>query len=528
MPRSPQACVAWSFLAVFFSAGASGQCLPVWVKLTPATSPSPRFSPVMATNGNDAIMFGGLGQNGITGDLWRWDGTNWTLITTNNALARSNAAAITIIPPGGGLPATLIYGGVNPSLAPLGDLLTWSPATGLITLTADMGIGARFNHGWCGATDENFHNLLIGGGDCGGMFATGHRVTLGGNVAVPPPASPANFYARSNFASAWDSLRGRAIVVGGNIGASPCTAPTYDPSLTVRSWSPDSGWSDLGGADEFLTANHAAAFSPKDALVVFGGETQAYPSPNGLRNRTRFSTDGGKTWDLFDFAANGPSARRAVNNLVWVPGAEHFVLFGGHDGGANNSGFLGDTWVLTYRAVVTEAPANRTSCPDNDGTFAARFAAPSETTFDWQFRWLDADTGFDSGWVGVPGAETCNSPLNLVINGKNIATVRNVCSEFLRLRRGPDMALADRVLLRRRAQSPCASLVISPEAEWSLTADLNNDGIVNTADLVNFLARFGQSNSPGAPILLADCNGDGAVNTPDLVFFLGRFGRSCD
>ncbi|MFM9957502.1 MAG: GC-type dockerin domain-anchored protein [Phycisphaerales bacterium] len=54
--------------------------------------------------------------------------------------------------------------------------------------------------------------------------------------------------------------------------------------------------------------------------------------------------------------------------------------------------------------------------------------------------------------------------------------------------------------------------------------DLNGDQQVNTADLVFFLGRFGQSGPPGAP---GDFNADGQVNTADLVFFLGRFGLAC-
>lgn len=58
-------------------------------------------------------------------------------------------------------------------------------------------------------------------------------------------------------------------------------------------------------------------------------------------------------------------------------------------------------------------------------------------------------------------------------------------------------------------------------------ADFNNDGVVNTADLVFFLGRFGQPVTPGSLAERADFNADGAVNTTDLVFFLGRFGSVC-
>ncbi|MFM9956696.1 MAG: FG-GAP-like repeat-containing protein [Phycisphaerales bacterium] len=58
-------------------------------------------------------------------------------------------------------------------------------------------------------------------------------------------------------------------------------------------------------------------------------------------------------------------------------------------------------------------------------------------------------------------------------------------------------------------------------------ADFNADGIVNTADLIFFLGRFGQTATPGSPAARADFNNDGVVNTPDLTFFLGRFSQTC-
>jgi len=54
--------------------------------------------------------------------------------------------------------------------------------------------------------------------------------------------------------------------------------------------------------------------------------------------------------------------------------------------------------------------------------------------------------------------------------------------------------------------------------------DLNGDGVVNTTDLVNFLAVFGQPVPIGHP---ADLNADGIINVLDLTIFLGAFGTSC-
>jgi len=54
-------------------------------------------------------------------------------------------------------------------------------------------------------------------------------------------------------------------------------------------------------------------------------------------------------------------------------------------------------------------------------------------------------------------------------------------------------------------------------------ADLNGDGIVDTADLGALIGAFGATDA-GA----ADINGDGAVDTADLGTLIGAFGTTCD
>ena len=55
----------------------------------------------------------------------------------------------------------------------------------------------------------------------------------------------------------------------------------------------------------------------------------------------------------------------------------------------------------------------------------------------------------------------------------------------------------------------------------SCPADLNNDGVVDTADLGILLSEF------GTPGVLADLNGDGVVDTADLGILLASFGLNC-
>ncbi|HUW34632.1 MAG TPA: hypothetical protein VM223_23735, partial [Planctomycetota bacterium] len=57
-----------------------------------------------------------------------------------------------------------------------------------------------------------------------------------------------------------------------------------------------------------------------------------------------------------------------------------------------------------------------------------------------------------------------------------------------------------------------------------LAADLNNDCIVNDADLLALSGMLGQRGSPG---MRGDLNGDGVVNILDLIVLRSRMGTSC-
>ena len=52
--------------------------------------------------------------------------------------------------------------------------------------------------------------------------------------------------------------------------------------------------------------------------------------------------------------------------------------------------------------------------------------------------------------------------------------------------------------------------------------DFNDDGLINVADLLIFLADFGCTEN-----CIADMNGDNAVNAGDMLIFLGVFDSEC-
>ena len=68
----------------------------------------------------------------------------------------------------------------------------------------------------------------------------------------------------------------------------------------------------------------------------------------------------------------------------------------------------------------------------------------------------------------------------------------------------------------------CGSPYVASIKTCPCPGDFNGDCVVNSADLVMMLGRFGRTDL--APYSVGDLNNDRAVSTPDLVIFIARFG----
>lgn len=504
-------------------------CTSYWDRRTPAVSPSPRFAVAAATFQGKALFLGGLTQSGVSSELWQWDGENWTLLASDVNIARSNAAAAPIVD-NAGVEWFYVFGGVDSLFQPRSEFFRYRALDGLTGPFAS-GLTPRFNHAWAGVSSLG-NNMLIGGGTCAGMTIEGWQVSTGGSVPVPPPAIDPGAFRRSNFALAWDGLRNRAMMSFGNVGTNACAAPDYNGQVLVGRLG--DGWTTVPVPPEMgVRASHAAAYAPSpiDQFVVFGGETQAYPSADGLK---------GDTWQLRgdlsqwvpNVASGGPSARRSAGALVWVPDAKHFVLFGGHDGGAStegaaNGGFLGDTWVLRYDPVVLTNPTPRTLCPSiSNATFDGSFQASTYTLKYWEFRYFSSAVGQWTSWQRVSLAIAGCSPATCTAFDRDRFQVLAQCTEVLRVDWLPAFGAADVAEFRYTAENGCDRNSTNA-AQMRIIPDLNRTGGVNTADLVIFLGQFGQSTLPSEPLLVSDLNVDRVVNTADLVVLLGSFGTVC-
>jgi hypothetical protein len=81
-----------------------------WTKLSPTTSPSPRYGASMAydASARQLILFGGMGGSGVSGSTWEWTGSNWTKLSPTTSPSPRSNAAMTFDPAMGQL---ILFGG---------------------------------------------------------------------------------------------------------------------------------------------------------------------------------------------------------------------------------------------------------------------------------------------------------------------------------------------------------------------------------------------------------------------------------
>lgn len=92
-------------------AGASPTSPGSWRRRTPAASPPPRFGAACAWDGVGVLLFGGTGLDRERfGDLWRWDGADWTRLSDGSGVGpEPRYGAMMAWDPAGG--RMLVYGG---------------------------------------------------------------------------------------------------------------------------------------------------------------------------------------------------------------------------------------------------------------------------------------------------------------------------------------------------------------------------------------------------------------------------------
>ena len=377
-----------------------------WTQLTPATSPSARTEAAMAYWNGQVVLFGGTangsGAGARFGDTWTWDGTNWTQAATTGPSARFDHA-MAADPVASDIK---LFGGMTQALPSLSgytnDLWSWNGSAWSLVTTATAP-SARRHHGM--AFDTGRNALVMFGGTAGGSSNFADTWTwdsaTGWNL-LPSTVSPS---ARHAHSMSYDPVRREMLVHGGNTAASgnagsqtwalagPVPPQTFD-WRAARNTTP---------GDRHV---HSLTWIPTtQSTLMFGGAatpggfvnemwnwdgatwtqipTPAIaPSPRGghfasydlLRNRlvvfggiistaTGATSDETWEWDGFSwtqkFPANKPSPR-CLGAMTY--GLGRTILFGGQVDGSGANARYNDTWSWNgsnWTQVASTGPSAR-------------------------------------------------------------------------------------------------------------------------------------------------------------------------
>lgn len=286
---------------------------PGWQYLATAPSPPPRDNACLVFDSvhNATVMHGGRPWHvgaAAYNDTWTWNGAAWTHV----------------------FPATVPTWGEGAQMA----------------FDSQRGRCVRFG-GW-----------TIGSGSAGVIDQTWEFDGVDWSLRTPAVAPPA----RRNQAMAYDSIRGRTVMFGGDVllqtGSAPTLADTWEWDGTQ--------WHDVTPAvsPPARTAARMVFDSARGRCVLFGGT---------LWNGTT-TTWYGDTWEWDGVAwqqmATTGALARASFGMAFDSQRHRTVMFGGWNG----VGMVGDTW--EWNGVAWSAPAANPPAPTPRVAPAMAFDAP--------------------------------------------------------------------------------------------------------------------------------------------------------
>jgi hypothetical protein len=284
------------------------------------------------------VLFGGGATLGLSGDTWEWNGASWTQVAITGPTARTWVPMAYDNERG----RTVLLGGIDSSNKYTGDTWEWNGAgwTQVATIgpTRRAGIGIAY--------DSSLRRVLVFGGTSD-LVANGFCGDTwwwdGAHWKQSTATGPAE---RGNFAMAYDSGRGRAVVFG---GANASGTPPY----LGDTWE----WDGTDWEEFVFTFTPAARAYPGMAFdsgrgrtVLFGGNATV-------------SSYYGDTWEWSGtswapVATTGPAARGAAA-MAYDTLRGRTLMFGG---GGNGGVYFGDTWAWngsTWTQVATTGPSAR-------------------------------------------------------------------------------------------------------------------------------------------------------------------------
>lgn len=371
----------------------SADCLtPYWQQLNPAQSPvGQRFYHQMAYDGKrgKTVLFGGadktymigvnVSETNIYNDTWEFDGKTWTQNFPNTTPLRLLLASLSYDPVRG---VTIMFGGIAGVNGFPSSSILWEWDGNDWREFDNTGPAARYGHKMIYDSVRHVH-VMYGG------FVYSRRP--GDPYDMPYPVTETWEYdavgrtwslrstngppARSDFNIAFDAVRNRTVLFGGQLE----TAPTF-----AQQWADDT-WVWDGGAGTWQQLNppnkpsgrfgHSMAFdSARNLLVLLGGQYVKQDYGNtvvpGLSSETW--TWDGANWSnqtlFFDFPSGVFDSP-----MVYETARQQLFVF------ADTGATLNDTMLTWARATGNGRSVNFVDSNNHSGTEDGTLAYPFRT-----------------------------------------------------------------------------------------------------------------------------------------------------
>lgn len=331
-----------------------------WVRRTPAVSPPARFGAAAATSLADGNTFvlGGSSEIGLVAtDLWRWNGTAWTVAALSGSpFAPCQGGAMGCLRLAGTSSQPIVHfgGDRNGTFSAQAHLI--DPNTGAVTLLPTSGPGGRarasmVQHPTLITTAYLFGGNLQGGGYSNELWQLSESSGFWIWTLLVPSLgqSPAG---REAASMTFDVTRQRLCVFGGqNHGALGNLDDTWYWDLAGGHWYP----ANPSGAPSPRAAAGAIQDPDRQRLLLVGGFGAAAATYGDVWELV--SGPLGSDW--VPVAMPTEPAARIGTSLVYSASLRKCVLFGGQD----QSSVLNDVWTYDGAAWAPALTAGTTPPP---------------------------------------------------------------------------------------------------------------------------------------------------------------------
>lgn len=289
---------------------------------------------------------------------------------------------------------------------------------------------------------------------------------------------------------------------------------------------------------EVTNAQYTEFLNAVASIDNFGGV-----DPN-LYNPGMAGTFGGITQTLTAglFSYTTIDARES-NPVVYISFLDAMRFTNWLENGQGAGGTETGVYNITNGTTESRSPCAQFFLPTEDEWYKASYHQPAAQGGDIDGYWNYPTSsnsvpvaGVDANYNNVIGDTTPvgNYPVNFHglfdMSGNVFEWNTGQPDNSSRAQRGGDwansqffMRAEDRLIATPTIETPLAGFrIASPVVALSCLGDINNDGIIDTADLGILLSQFGTSGSS-----IADLNGDCVVDTADLGILLSLFGTVC-